>query len=144
MIRRPPRSTLFPYTTLFRSNEQQGLRDPLTGLANRTLLLETTARMLARRSGPTSVLFLDLDNFKDVNDSRGHAVGDQLLTAVSQRIEGCVRSVDQVARLGGDEFAVVVAGSARAAAEVAERVLGALADPVVVDGRAIHVRVSIG
>jgi diguanylate cyclase len=128
----------------WRLNEQQGLRDPLTGLANRTLLLETTARMLARRSGPTSVLFLDLDDFKDVNDSRGHAVGDQLLTTVSQRIEGCVRSVDQVARLGGDEFAVVVAGSAGTAAEVGERVLGALADPVVVDGRAIHVRVSIG
>src|SRR3712207_8334440 len=72
MIRRPPRSTLFPYTTLFRSNEQQGLRDPLTGLANRTLLLETTSRMLARRSGPTSVLFLDLDDFKDVNRSEEH------------------------------------------------------------------------
>ncbi len=128
----------------WRLNEQQGLRDPLTGLANRTLLLETTARLLARRSGPTSVLFLDLDDFKDVNDSRGHAVGDELLTTVSQRIEGCVRSVDQVARLGGDEFAVVVAGSARTAAEMGERVLGALADPVVVDGRAIHVRVSIG
>jgi diguanylate cyclase len=128
----------------WRLNEQQGLRDPLTGLANRTLLLETTARMLARRSGPTSVLFLDLDDFKDVNDSRGHAVGDQLLTTVSQRIEGCVRSVDQVARLGGDEFAIVVAGSARTAAEVGDRVLAALADPVVVDGRAIHVRVSIG
>jgi diguanylate cyclase (GGDEF)-like protein len=90
------------------------------------------------------VLLFDLDDFKDVNDSRGHAAGDQLLTTVSRRIEGCVRSVDQVARLGGDEFAVVVAGSARTAAEVGERVLAALADPVVVDGRAIHVRVSIG
>jgi diguanylate cyclase len=128
----------------WRLNEQQGLHDPLTGLANRTQLLETTARMLARRPGPTSVLLLDLDDFKDVNDSRGHAAGDQLLTTVSRRIEGCVRSVDQVARLGGDEFAVVVAGSARTAAEVGERVLAALADPVVVDGRAIHVRVSIG
>ncbi|SDO20260.1 bifunctional diguanylate cyclase/phosphodiesterase [Geodermatophilus sp. DSM 45219] len=128
----------------WRLNEQQGLRDPLTGLANRTLLLETTGRMLARRAGPTSVLFLDLDDFKDVNDSRGHAVGDQLLTTVSRRLQGCVRSVDQVARLGGDEFAVVVAGSARTAAEVGERALSALADPVVIDGRAIHVRVSIG
>jgi diguanylate cyclase (GGDEF)-like protein len=128
----------------WRLNEQQGLRDPLTGLANRTLLLETASRMLARRSGSTSVLFLDLDDFKDVNDSRGHAVGDQLLTTVSQRIAGCVRSVDQVARLGGDEFAVVVAGSARTAAEIGERVLSALADPVVVDGRPVHVRVSIG
>src|SRR3712207_4247266 len=128
----------------WRLNEQQGLRDPLTGLANRTLLLETTARMLAQRPDPTSVLFLDLDDFKDVNDSRGHAVGDQLLGTVGRRIQGCVRSVDQVARLGGDEFAVVVAGSARTAAEVGERVLAALADPVVVDGRALHVRVSIG
>ncbi|SNS41926.1 diguanylate cyclase (GGDEF) domain-containing protein [Geodermatophilus pulveris] len=128
----------------WRLNEQQGLRDPLTGLANRTLLLETTARMLARCSSPTSVLFLDLDDFKDVNDSRGHAVGDQLLTTVSRRIADCVRSVDQVARLGGDEFAVVVAGSARTAAGIGERVLGALADPVVIEGRAISVRVSIG
>jgi diguanylate cyclase len=128
----------------WRLNEQQGLRDPLTGLANRTLLLETTTRMLARRSGATSVLFLDLDDFKDVNDSRGHAAGDELLTTVSRRLVGCVRSVDQVARLGGDEFAVVVAGSARTAAEVGERVLSALADPVVVDGRPVHVRVSIG
>ncbi|ADB74487.1 putative bifunctional diguanylate cyclase/phosphodiesterase [Geodermatophilus obscurus] len=128
----------------WRLNEQQGLRDPLTGLANRTLLLETTARMLAQRPDPTSVLLLDLDDFKDVNDSRGHAVGDQLLSTVGRRIQGCVRSVDQVARLGGDEFAVVVAGSARIAAEVGERVLAALADPVVVDGRALHVRVSIG
>jgi predicted signal transduction protein with EAL and GGDEF domain len=71
-------------------------------------------------------------------------VGDQLLTTVSQRLEGCVRAVDQVARLGGDEFAVVVAGSSAVAAEVGGRVLGALADPVVVDGRAIQVRVSVG
>ncbi len=127
----------------WRLNEQQGLRDPLTGLANR-MLLETTSRMLARRSGPTSVPFLDLDDFKDVNDSRGHAVGDQLLTTVSRRLEGCVRSVDQVARLGGDEFAILVAGSSAVAAEVGERVLGALTDPVVVEGRAVHVRVSIG
>ena len=90
------------------------------------------------------MLFLDLDDFKDVNDSRGHAAGDQLLTTVSQRLEGCVRSVDQVARLGGDEFAVVVAGSSAVAVEIGGRVLGALADPVVVDGRAIQVRVSIG
>jgi diguanylate cyclase (GGDEF)-like protein len=128
----------------WRLNEQQGLRDPLTGLANRTLLLETTDRMLARRSGPTSVLFLDLDDFKDINDSRGHAAGDELLTTVSQRLESCVRSVDQVARLGGDEFAVVVAGSACTAAEIGGRVLSALAEPVVVDGRPVHVRVSIG
>jgi diguanylate cyclase (GGDEF)-like protein len=128
----------------WRLNEQQGLRDPLTGLANRTLLLETIGRMLARRSGPTSVLFLDLDDFKDVNDSRGHAAGDQLLTTVSRRLAGCVRAGDQVARLGGDEFAVVVAGPSSVAAEVGSRVLAALTDPVVVDGRAIAVRVSIG
>ncbi|TFV56655.1 EAL domain-containing protein [Geodermatophilus sp. DF01-2] len=128
----------------WRLNEQQGLRDPLTGLANRTLLVETTNRLLARRSGPVSVLFLDLDDFKDVNDSRGHAAGDQLLTTVSRRLEGCVRPVDQVARLGGDEFAVVVAGSSAVAAEIGGRMLTALADPVSVDGRSIPVRVSIG
>ncbi|MEX5717475.1 putative bifunctional diguanylate cyclase/phosphodiesterase [Geodermatophilus maliterrae] len=128
----------------WRLNEQQGLRDPLTGLANRTLVHETTERLLARRGGAVSVLFLDLDDFKDVNDTRGHAAGDQLLTTVSERLQACTRSGDEVARLGGDEFAVVVDGGAEVATAIGERVLAALAEPVLVGGRPLTVHVSIG
>src|SRR3712207_781722 len=74
-----------PHLAAWRLNELQGLRDPLTGLGNRTLLLKTTARMMAQRSDPDSVLFLDLDYFKDDNDSRRHAGDDRLRSAVSQR-----------------------------------------------------------
>jgi diguanylate cyclase len=128
----------------WRLNEQQGLHDPLTGLANRTLLVETADRLLARRSGPVSVLFLDLDDFKDVNDTRGHASGDQLLATVSARLQACTRLGDEVARLGGDEFAVVVDGGADVATAVGERVLAAMAEPVDVGGRPLAVHVSIG
>ncbi|MGR7025986.1 putative bifunctional diguanylate cyclase/phosphodiesterase [Geodermatophilus sp. URMC 62] len=128
----------------WRLNEQQGLHDPLTGLANRTLVHENAERLLARRGGPVSVLFLDLDDFKDVNDTRGHAAGDQLLTAVSERLQACTRSGDEVARLGGDEFAIVVDGGAEVATAIGGRVLAALAEPVVVGGRPLTVHVSIG
>ena len=78
----------------WRLNEQQGLRDQLTGLANRTMLVEATDRLLHRRPGAVSVLLLDVDDFKDVNDARGHAAGDRLLLAVGARLQGCVRPGD--------------------------------------------------
>ncbi|MBB3082704.1 diguanylate cyclase (GGDEF)-like protein [Geodermatophilus sabuli] len=128
----------------WRLNEQQGLRDPLTGLANRTQLVENADRLLARGAAPVSALMLDVDDFRDVNDARGHTAGDRLLVAVARRLAGCVRPGDQVARLGGDEFAIVVDGGPEVAAAVGERVLRALADPVAVDGRPLAVHVSIG
>ena len=127
----------------WRLNEEQGLRDPLTGLANRTSLMESTGELL-QTPGPVSVLILDVDDFKDVNDARGHAAGDQLLLAVAGRLAGSVRPEDRVARLGGDEFAVVMAVEPATARAVGTRVLAAFADPVSLDGRTVHVHVSIG
>ncbi|WP_380161496.1 putative bifunctional diguanylate cyclase/phosphodiesterase [Kineococcus sp. R86509] len=127
----------------WRLNEQQGLRDPLTGLANRTMLTEFLTRGLSRHD-ELGVLFVDLDDFKNVNDSRGHAAGDQLLLAVAQRLRASVRSADLVARLGGDEFAVVIHGGSGPARRVGERFLASLAQPVDVQGQQIYVHASLG
>jgi diguanylate cyclase (GGDEF)-like protein len=127
----------------WRLNEQQGLRDPLTGLANRTLLVETAGRLLDL-PGPVSVLLVDVDDFKDVNDARGHAVGDELLVAVGERLRACVRPGDEVARLGGDEFAVVLGAGPETARRLGEGILASLAHPLVIAGRPMTPHVSIG
>ncbi len=128
---------------------QQAFRDSLTGLANRRAFLERLASGFAASAGePTGVgvLFLDLDDFKVVNDTAGHASGDQLLRLVAARIGADTRSTDLVARLGGDEFAVLLAAPAgRAVAEMlAQRVLDQLDEPIVVDGVPFDVGASIG
>ena len=126
----------------------QAFHDSLTSLANRALFHDRVQHAMQRRSLPETVgvLFLDLDGFKEVNDSLGHATGDALLIEVAGRLNTCTRPGDTIARLGGDEFAVLVEG-ARAAVEfttVAERIRTALADPVVVDGNSLFVQASIG
>ncbi len=128
---------------------QQARQDPLTGLPNRACFLERLEQALARaqrRETPVAVLFVDLDNFKAINDRLGHQGGDQVLVAVAERLQACVRGTDTAARLGGDEFTIVLDESAdlRAAAQVAERILAAFQPAVLVDGRAVCLTASIG
>ena len=125
------------------------LHDPLTRLANRTLLLDRLGHALARaqRSGvPLGVLFVDLDRFKEVNDTYGHAVGDDLLVAVGNRLRGSLRETETIARYGGDEFVVVSEGVAdeTAVQAVADRVRAALAKPFTIQGRPYSVGASVG
>ena len=126
----------------------QAFHDNLTGLANRPLLRDhleqATAR--ARRGSPVALLMIDLDGFKTVNDTYGHAAGDQLLVAVAQRLRDGIRGADTAARLGGDEFAVLLDGmdSPDDAVLVAGRLLAALQEPLTVSGVELTPRGSIG
>lgn len=127
----------------------QAYHDPLTNLANRTLFrdrVEQGIRRLARRPGEVAVLFLDLDEFKRVNDTLGHDAGDRLLTNVAERLLGCIRDEDTVARLGGDEFAICVeyVEDTSMVLQVASRILTSLARAFDVDGRSLEVTSSIG
>jgi diguanylate cyclase (GGDEF)-like protein len=133
----------------WRLNEDQALSDELTRLPNRALLTDRVTMALTRRERdghPLTVLFIDLDGFKAVNDTMGHAAGDRLLVEVAHRISGLVRYTDTAARLGGDEFAILLDGyDATAAVLVAERIIAALSEPIRIDG--LHERVvgaSIG
>lgn len=132
-----------------RQLERQALHDSLTGLPNRTLLRDRLSHALdraEREKGEVAVLFLDLDEFKRVNDSLGHPAGDQLLEEVAERIKGCVRSQDTVARFGGDEFSVLLEGvDERAEIEdVAARLTEIFAEPIDVPGSEVHITASIG
>jgi diguanylate cyclase (GGDEF)-like protein len=122
--------------------------DPVTGLPNRALFLKIFNRVLASRatsSDPTSVLFVDLDRFKAVNDSLGHDAGDQLLALVARRLRGCVRASDTTARLGGDEFAALLHDSPMEAATlVGERIVAAIKEPFRVAGREVFIGASVG
>jgi diguanylate cyclase (GGDEF)-like protein len=128
---------------LIRTVSDQALHDPLTGLANRAYF-QRRMNQLMDRGVPVAVLALDLNDFKSVNDSYGHAAGDQLLVAVAARIQECVRADDTVARLGGDEFVILVAGETACAHDVAERMRQRFAEPFPVAGRSIQVRFGLG
>jgi diguanylate cyclase (GGDEF)-like protein/PAS domain S-box-containing protein len=127
----------------------KSLHDELTGLGNRTMFSTRVGRALSRsepRLDQVGVLFLDLDDFKEVNDSLGHHVGDELLVAVAERVRACLRVSDTAARLGGDEFAVLLEetyGESEVVA-VAGRILTAVSEPFVVDGREINMTGSVG
>jgi diguanylate cyclase (GGDEF)-like protein/PAS domain S-box-containing protein len=127
----------------------QAFHDSLTSLANRALFKDRVDHALQRTKRQTpsvAVLFLDLDGFKEVNDSLGHAAGDRLLIQVAERLHSCVRPSDTVARFGGDEFAVLIedASDDIDVVQVAERVLDGLRQPFEVNGRELHVRGSMG
>ncbi len=127
----------------------QAFHDSVTGLANRALFRDRVEHALERHNrdgGPVTVLFMDLDDFKTINDSLGHAAGDRVLGEVADRLKGTLRQADTAARLGGDEFAVLLedGGDGVEAAEVASRILGAFETPVHLDGKVLFVRASIG
>jgi diguanylate cyclase (GGDEF)-like protein/PAS domain S-box-containing protein len=126
----------------------QAMHDTLTNLPNRSLLLDRLGRALARAERshePCALLFIDLDRFKEINDSLGHAAGDCVLIEVAGRLSSVIRPSDSVARLGGDEFVILAENSlALSAQRIAERVRGVLTEPIVVAGRTVTVGCSIG
>ena len=122
--------------------------DPLTGLPNRSLLMDRLRQAIAlatRGNTPLAVLMLDLDGFKGVNDSLGHAAGDALLVSVAARARECVRASDTIGRLGGDEFlAILPQTGSRGAQHVGEKLVEAMAHPHRLDGKDVKVSMSVG
>ncbi|HEX7646271.1 MAG TPA: EAL domain-containing protein [Noviherbaspirillum sp.] len=127
----------------------QATHDALTGLPNRNLLQDRLQQAMlgAQRKGEiAAVAFIDLDQFKFINDSLGHEVGDDLLKAVGARLRSCMRAADTVARLGGDEFVIVLCGyqGCEAISDTMRRVVAAVSEPWEVNGLALHVTCSVG
>ena len=128
---------------------QQATHDSLTGLPNRLLFSDRLTQQLAqakRDDRSLAVLFLDLDRFKNINDTLGHAVGDQLLQKVVERLTRILREVDTVARMGGDEFTIILSDipSVQGVASIARKVIDVMAEPFALDGREVFVTASIG
>ena len=133
----------------WKSSEVEALKDPLTWLPNRALFGDRLRQALARgeQTGTTvAVMFLDVDDFKSINDTAGHGAGDRLLIVVAERLRATVRPADTVARLGGDEFAIVLEGleGPHAVVDVAERILEELRAPLIFEGRLLSVTASLG
>jgi diguanylate cyclase (GGDEF)-like protein/PAS domain S-box-containing protein len=138
-----------------RTLHDMAFHDPLTGVANRALLTDRLEHTLEDRQPNAALLVLDLDRFKDVNDSLGHPAGDEVLVVVARRLQDCVRTHDTVARLGGDEFAILLedgfpqhedrAAVAARASQIAARAESRLAEPIqLVGGQSVTIGPSIG
>jgi diguanylate cyclase (GGDEF)-like protein len=128
---------------------QLAYHDPLTGLPNRTLFYDRMDVALARarrNSDKLAVMLMDLDHFKDVNDSLGHTMGDQLLRAVGERLTTLLRESDTICRMGGDEFLILLTGitSVDDVNKIADRVLEAIREPLVLDDHELDVTTSLG
>ena len=144
-----PLSAIYANAAMSLNREYQALHDQLTGLPNRTLLQRRTAEELTqagRTGAKCGFLLLDLDRFKEVNDTLGHPLGDGLLQVIAYRLARSVRPGDVVARLGGDEFAVLLPSvrTITVAAEVAARLRAALAEPVRLEGMSFEIEASVG
>lgn len=126
--------------------DHQATHDPLTGLGNRALFRERIESAIDRSGSKIAVVFLDLDDFKTVNDSLGHASGDSLLVAVAERLNNCLRGEDTAARLGGDEFGVLIEDleAPEDAVYVAERITRTLASPFSLGGKEVFIHASVG
>ncbi len=127
----------------------QAFHDSVTNLANRALFRDRVTHAVERQQRdhrPIAVLFMDLDDFKTINDSLGHAAGDQLLRDVGERLKGCLRAADTAARMGGDEFAILLedGGDGVQAADVADRIMEVLQEPFHLDANEVFVRGSVG
>ncbi|MDQ3642615.1 MAG: bifunctional diguanylate cyclase/phosphodiesterase [Actinomycetota bacterium] len=130
---------------VYRQLEQSALHDGLTGLANRSQLVVRLAALDATRLLTSALVFVDLDDFKDVNDTYGDAEGDELLRTAAARMNSCIRPGDLLARLGGDEFAVLLEGTdVEAAEDLARRAVEAMNVPFTVAGHLCHVTASVG
>jgi diguanylate cyclase (GGDEF)-like protein len=141
--------SLAQLTELEQRLKYQAFHDPLTGLANRALFTDRVEHALAlkQRNGESlGVLFIDLDDFKTINDSLGHLAGDQMLVEAAARLERCLRPGDTAARLGGDEFAILLENmnAPEVSVAVSQRVIGALLVPFTVQGKSVTIRASIG
>ena len=124
---------------------REAYHDQLTGLPNRALFLDRLHQAIAINSGHVTVLFIDLDRFKAVNDSLGHKAGDDLLAAVAERVTTCIRSGDTASRLGGDEFAIMLKGAGpRTGVRVAREIIAAVKEPFRIQGREVYIAASVG
>ena len=133
------------YDELSRSSQ----RDALTDTPNRTLMqdrLNTAIANAHRRGARIALLFLDIDEFKNINDTKGHSVGDEVVQVVARRLESVVRDADTVSRHGGDEFLILLADITQAsdAALIAEKILAAIAEPMIIQGHELIISVSLG
>src|SRR5450830_130618 len=132
-----------------RTLESLALHDPLTGLPNRRLLMDRLSLAIAharRNKGNVAVMYLDLDGFKQINDTLGHDAGDTLLSLVAARLVGTVRQVDTVARVGGDEFVIVLSelSHGKDVAELVSKVIEAVSQPYSIQGHGMNLTVSVG